>query len=291
MFELKDYQQRAKDAFRFYFKECLRIGNADTAFYEVTKTTMGQGVSYRPVKELPGLPYVCLRVPTGGGKTLIACHAVNVTVRDFLQSDQAMVLWLVPSNAIREQTIDALKDRKHAYRLELESSGQCLHVLDIQEALTVQPGTLSTGTTVVVSTIHAFRVEDTEGRKVYEDSGHLMGHFSNLTGVPPEVVSNLDRFENGAYVRSLANVLRMRRPIVIVDEAHNARTELSFEMLARFNPACILEFTATPDREHNPSNVLHTVSAYELKAAAMIKLPIHLESRPNWKELLADALA
>jgi len=92
-------------------------------------------------------------------------------------------------------------------------------------------------------------------------------------------------------VRSLANVLCMRRPVVIVDEAHNARTGLSFETLARFHPSCIIEFTATPDREKNPSNILHSVSAAELKTEHMIKMPIRLETRPDWKELLADAVA
>ena len=112
MLTLKDYQERAKTSLRLYFEECLRIGNADTAFYEVTKTTLGQGVGtpYRAVKELPGLPYVCLRLPTGGGKTLLACHAVNVAAKSFLQTDNAVVLWLVPSNAIREQTLRTLQD-------------------------------------------------------------------------------------------------------------------------------------------------------------------------------------
>jgi type III restriction enzyme len=86
-------------------------------------------------------------------------------------------------------------------------------------------------------------------------------------------------------------VLKLRRPIVIVDEAHNARTELSFATLARFNPACIVEFTATPDSQKNPSNVLYSVSAAELKAEDMIKMPILLETRPHWRELLADAIA
>jgi superfamily II DNA or RNA helicase len=65
---------------------------------------------------------------------------------------------------------------------------------------------------------------------------------------------------------SLANVLRLRRPFVVVDEAHNSRTELAFDMLARFRPSGVMELTATPDLERTPSNVLHSVSAAELKA-------------------------
>ena len=73
---------------------------------------------------------------------------------------------------------------------------------------------------------------------------------------------------------------------MIIDEAHNARTPLSFETLARFNPSCIIEFTATPDTDENPSNVLHSVSAAELKADSMIKLPIRsLRPAPTGKSL------
>jgi len=89
---------------------------------------------------------------------------------------------------------------------------------------------------------------------------------------------------------SLANVLRLRRPFVVVDEAHNSRTELAFDMLARFRPSGVMELTATPDLERTPSNVLHSVSAAELKAEEMIKLPVVLEAEPNWQQCLADAI-
>ncbi len=94
----------------------------------------------------------------------------------------------------------------------------------------------------------------------------------------------------GKPVESLANVIAMRRPIVIVDEAHNARTRLTFDTLANFSPSCIMEFTATPDVQVNPSNILYSVSAQELKAEEMIKLPIVVEGRPDWRELLQDAI-
>ncbi len=84
-------------------------------------------------------------------------------------------------------------------------------------------------TVIIVSTIQAFRVEDTEGRKVYEAAGQLKPLFEN---VPVEALKDIDRDSGGEVIPSLANVLRMRKPVVIVDEAHNARTSLSFETLA-----------------------------------------------------------
>jgi type III restriction enzyme len=161
--------------------------------------------------------------------------------------------------------------------------------MDLREALYVQRGLLDGETVVIVSTLAALRVENTEGRKIYESAGALQHHFSGLSDTQ---VALLERAGgNGVIPCSLANVLRLRRPVVIVDEAHNARTLLSFDTLARFNPSCILEFTATPDQEKNPSNVLYHVSAAELKAEGMIKLPIELRTREQWKEAVSAAVA
>ena len=245
---------------------------------------------YRSVPQLPGLPYVCLRVPTGGGKTVLACHSVSVALRDFLQQERGVVLWLVPTNTIKDQTLKALRDRQHPYRQVLDAilEGK-VTALDLAEALAVSRSTLEGETVIVVSTMAALRVENTEGRKVYEESGALMSHF---TGLSAEALADLDRIDGmDRPLYSLANVLKMRRPVVIVDEAHHLRTELSFETLARFSPACILEFTATPHTGDSPSNVLYQVSAAELKAEAMVKLPIRLQLSGDWTEAVAAAVA
>ena len=174
-FQLKEYQQNTLHALRDYYRACFQHGDADTAFYALTKRP------YHPVPELPGLPYVCLRLPTGAGKTFIAAHAAALTIREYLQADQSVVLWLVPSNAICEQTLNALKDRQHPYRSALDQALGNVTVMDISEALYLSRSTLDTSTAVIVSTIQAFRVDDTEGRKVYETSGALMDHFSHLS--------------------------------------------------------------------------------------------------------------
>ena len=123
---------------------------------------------------------------------------------------------------------------------------------------------------VIVATIQSFRVEDTTGRKVYDQNGAFAEHLLN---VPAERFADLLPGADGKPKPSLVNMLRLRRPIVIVDEAHNARTDLSFATLGNVMPSCIVEFTATPARMKHPSNVLHHVSAAELKAADMVKLP------------------
>ncbi len=277
---LKEYQERTLETLTEYYQKCLQYENANTAFYDLTQRP------YASVEGLPGMPYVCLRLPTGGGKTFVACHVVSITASELLKTESPIVLWLTPSNAIRDQTLKALKKPDHPYRDAFRSAGHNVEIRTVGDALHLQPHILNTKITIIVSTMQAFRVEDTEGRKVYEDSGALMGHFANLSD---DILSELES-DNGKPAYSLANLLCVKRPLVIVDEAHNARTPLSFETLARFNPSAIIEFTATPAMEENPSNVLYTVSAAELQAENMIKMPIQLETDPDWKRLLTAAI-
>ncbi|MBK5207325.1 MAG: restriction endonuclease subunit R, partial [Polaromonas sp.] len=196
----------------------------------------------------------------------------------------------MPSKTIRDQTVRGLKDLKHPLHAALREAGP-VTVLDLAEAKSITRAALDTSTVVIVATRQAFQVEDEESRKVYESSGALMHHFENLS--PAQRQTLLKDGVPGAEVVpcSLANVLRLRRPFVVVDEAHNSRTELAFDTLARFTPSGIMELTATPDMERTPSNVLHSVSASQLKAEQMIKLPVVLETEPNWQQCLADAIA
>ncbi|MBI4026195.1 MAG: DEAD/DEAH box helicase family protein [Verrucomicrobia bacterium] len=261
--------------------------DAEMAFLRVTKELWGQRCSYKPIAGFEkGMPYFCLRVPTGGGKTLIGGRCVPLVNRYLLQTEHSIILWLVPSNAIREQTWKAFCNRAHPYHAALAEAG-ALTVLNLEEAKALTRATLDTSTVVIVATKQAFSQQEMDKLKVYESSGALQHHFGDIT---PEQRTNLLTGPENTAPYSFANVLRLRRPFVVVDEAHNARTELSFETLARFRPSGILELTATPDLEKTPSNVLHSVSAAELKAEAMIKLPILLETEPDWQKALAYAI-
>jgi type III restriction enzyme len=140
---------------------------------------------------------------------------------------------------------------------------------------------------IIVSTIQTLRVTNTEGRRAYAHSENFEPHFSHI----PETVPGLDRSEDGRIKFSFVNLMAFHRPLVIVDEAHKAGTNLSFDMLAALRPACIVEFTATPNTDpHNGSNVLFRASAAEVKAAEMIKLPIILTEHPDWRAAIHDAI-
>jgi len=239
------------------------------------------------------MPYVCLRVPTGGGKTLIAAYAIGVATKQYLRVERSLVLWLAPTNTIVDQTLKALRDRRHPYRQAIDADfGGAVTVMSMDEALYVQPGVLASDTVVIVSTLQAIRVNDTEARKFYEANGHLMAHFSGLAARQVEEMKEAEAAAGGTLTPSLANLIRLHHPIVVMDEAHNARTPLSFDTFGRISPACIIELTATPDQSMPaPSNVLYHCSAAQLKADGMIKLPIKLKQREQWKEAVQAALA
>ncbi len=283
----KAYQNQLLASVEQYFRACGETRDARKAFHDTMYALWGEPGSYRPLPGFDaGMPYFCLRVPTGGGKTRLGARCVPLVNRYLLRNERSVILWLVPSNAIREQTIKAFRDREHTCHADLLEAGP-ITVLDLDEAKSLTRPTLDTSTVVIVATSQSFRQQDMEKLKVYESSGALQHHFDGLS---PEQRANLLPGPEGAMAYSFANVLRLRRPFIVVDEAHNARTELQFETLARFRPSGILELTATPDLTKTPSNVLHSVSAAELKAEAMIKLPILLETEPDWQKVLAYAI-
>lgn len=299
---LKDYQQESLDAIG-RFCDAVRQGVGTSARFPVHDAFRLQtGREFNGVPQMPGVPYVCLRVPTGGGKTLIAAHAVGVVAKHLGHQDRPLCLWVTPSTVIRDQTLRGLKDRNHPYRAALREGlgGVPVEVLTIEEALSASRAMLSSAAVIVVTTIQSYRIrndrgeEDESTRKVYEDNGYLMDHF---THTDPRLLDSVRDMDTGSLTFSLANVFRLRGPIVVMDEAHNARTRTSFDSLARFGPLAVLELTATPQQEHDPerekyaSNVLHAVSALQLKLAGMIKLPVELESRSDWLEVLSLTVA
>ena len=276
---LKSYQADALDWYEKFLKRCRESGLPRESYARTTEEWRDMALYYRPLHGLESVPYVCVRIPTGGGKTLVAGMAIERVNRSLLHDPYSLTLWLVPSEPIREQTLKALRDKSTLLCRSVSSALGEMTVLDIEEALRVTPHVLNGSNAIIVATMQAFKQEDTGRLSVYKQNGGLMEHFDGITD--PAVRGN------GSFV----DVLRMRKPFVIVDEAHNQGTPLAFETLARFEPCAILELTATPDRTWQPSNVLFSVSASVLHSEDMIKMPLTLVQRPNWLDALRDAIA
>ena len=294
MIQLKEYQHRVLDSLREFLSGCARTQEPTSAYSAVTAKVYGVAQEYRQLTDpaFSKMPYVCVRVPTGGGKTLLAAYTVGIALNRYLQVPRGVALWLVPNNIILDQTAAALRDPRHPYRRALEQACDGpVEVLTIDEALRMTRATVDGQTVVIVSTIQCFRTSEPEGRKVYDPGNGAMKE--HVDAIPVARFGDMELGPDQRPAPSLMNVLRYRRPMVIVDEAHNARTELSFAALAAVKPSCVIEFTATPDTRQNPSNVLHRVSAAELKAEQMVKLPLQVLTRPpsQREQLLAEAIA
>ncbi|MEP0520387.1 MAG: DEAD/DEAH box helicase family protein [Hyphomicrobiales bacterium] len=291
--KLKKYQKQTIETLAEYLKDA-RVRGPKEAFEQITtekeqtRRLRGRSGTYSPIKNLESVPYICLRLPTGGGKTLLAAYSIGLA-RDFwLERQYPVVLWLVPSDIIRRQTVEALKDTLHPYRQELDDTFEGrVRVFDIADFTQVTPQDLRSHLCVFVGTIQTLKVSNTKGRKVYQDNEYLEPHFSTVPSNTPGLERNDEGARKGNIRNSFANLLHLHHPIVIVDEAHSAVTSLSFEMQQRINPAAIIEFTATPkDR----SNILHSVTAQELKDEHMIKMPVVLEEHKGWQSAINGAI-
>lgn len=297
--KLKKYQQNAMNSVSRYFSNCLQ-SDAATAFNSIQPD-----FDYKIPSEhsaLKNIPYVCVRIPTGGGKTLLAAHSIAQVAQDYLQQDFPITLWLVPSKTIKTQTTEALKNPNHPYRQALDKAfNREVLVIESEQFELIRPQHLNNKAIVVVSTIQNFRVDNQDGRKIYSFNENLTAHFERI---PDVVKTSLDRVtdndlqDNGLQIKhlgkikcSFANLLKAYRPFIIVDEAHNARTRLTFDVLANLLPSAILEFTATPNQElAYSSNILYHVSAGALKDEEMIKLPILLREHKTWQNAVDSAV-
>ncbi len=303
MFKLKSYQQRAVECLEAFLLRCQTMETVESAYEETLKEQSLPALVYKEYG-FEQVPYVCLRIPTGGGKTILGSYAVDIVARKYLNTDSPIALWLVPTNTIRLQTVEALKTPGHPYRAKLDAAfNRQVLVLDISEVNQIRQQDIGNKTIVIVSTLANLRVTDTAGRKVYAYHEDFEPHFSKIPANHPsmdmlERVCEDDVKENGLTNKdvgkikySFANLLALYRPLVIVDEAHNARTSLTFDTLRRVHPKAVIELTATPNTSNtNGSNVLFHVSASELKAEEMIKLPIVLTEHQNWQDAIQDSV-
>lgn len=273
--KLKQYQQNSVDTLDTFLDEMKRVG-PKYAFMGVTDAPYNSN-------RFGEVSNVCVKVPTGGGKTLIACNMVESIITKALEHkmEHGIVLWFTPSEAIKTQTIQKLKDRNDWHRQVLdEAFSNNVRVFSNEEALSIRHADTEDNICIVVASLDAFRKEKTlqNKYKVYKENGALLEHFQNI----PEH-DYLERDTEDTIITSLANVIRLSNPLVVIDEGHKTTSKLSVDFIADLNPSFIIEFTATP---REGSNILVNVHASELKREEMVKIPIVLESAPQWQNAI-----
>lgn len=265
----------------------------------------GLAASPDPWRELKdgaerSIPHVCLKLPTGGGKTLIAAHGVDRILVSHFRRTTGFVLWIVPSEAIYRQTRAQLADRAHPIRQTLDrASGGRVKILEKLDGFT--KADVEHKLCVLLLMLQSAGRQTKESLKVFRDSGHYISFFPQddpparaalLKAAPNLELADLAEgcFGGGWIKQSLGNTLRLIRPVIVLDEGHRAYSATARGTLAGLNPRFLLELSATPDR--GLSNILVNVSGRALKDEEMIKLPIRVEvgRKLNWHDTLQNAL-
>ena len=291
---LKEYQQEALDAFDRYltelkaqYAECVRlagIGETDPGVLDFPRKTWNalkkrgelphvknqygkfETPQYTPrldARKQP-VPHICFRTPTGGGKTLLGAAAL-----ERLHPQTGIVLWIVPSEAAFRQIWRSLATCLHPChqalarasggRMKLFRKGDPISRLDVVNHLCLLPMMLQ-----------AFdRQEAGSPLKIFRDSSKYPGFFPVADDAPANQKMirehpDLHMHDSGNFSpigsirRSLFNVLKISRPIVILDEAHHARSAMHRKRLCDLNPRIMIELSATPTSD--TSNILADMS-------------------------------
>lgn len=281
--ELKPYQKQVVEDIALFLQALQKVRTPKEAFYNFwtahprTPLSPFPGSAVEPYKNnVPNVPHICVKVPTAGGKTFIACNALKKIFDAFSPQKTKAVVWLVPSITILEQTIKSLKDPHHHYRQKINvhfgSRVEVFSKSDLLQGVGFNASSVLEQLNIFVLSFDSIRTANKEGRKVYEENSALQS-FEVLLEEEQTV--------------SLMNVIQHLNPVVVVDESHNAETDLSVDMLKSFHPCFILDLTATPRKN---SNIISFIDALELKRENMVKLPVIVYNYPNKTDLVNAAL-
>ncbi|HTB85346.1 MAG TPA: DEAD/DEAH box helicase family protein [Candidatus Sulfotelmatobacter sp.] len=244
------------------------------------------------------LPNFCLKIPTGGGKTLLAVKTIDLVQSLYLKRQTGLVVWIVPTSQIYLQTLNALKDRDHPYRQQLDiiSAGR---TLILEKTDTFTPQDMEDRLAVLMLMLPSASRANEESLKMFQDAGAFQAFF------PPDEdraahekllkrIPNLTTFESedafgGKQVKtSLGNTIRLLEPLIILDEGHKAYSENAQRTLRNLNPCMIVELSATPPKE---ANKLVVISGDELHKEEMIKLDLHVTNKSSsWQDTMRAAM-
>ena len=286
--ELNNYQKQVMRDLSAYLN-CVNNGtNLYSAWREYWfSKDIGVGLGGVPTysNSIEGVPHICMKVPTGGGKTFMACASVRRIFDALPRNRLKVVVWLVPSDSILSQTIRNLSDVNHPYRQRLDQdfAGRVgVYTKDmLLNGQNFSPDTVREMLTVCIMSYSSLRINsrNRDVRKVYQENGNLFRFAEYFKDDSALLADTPDT--------ALIQVLRHLEPVVIVDESHNAGSDLSTEMLNNLNPSFVLDLTATPRRN---SNIISYVDARELKKEHMVKLPLVVYNRVSRQTVIQDAI-
>lgn len=292
--ELKSYQQQVITDLELFLEYLQRHNNPATAFKQYWEDKIGPYelkldgtysgmVPYK--NNITNVPHIAIKVPTAGGKTFIACNAINSIFSTYDSSRPKAVVWLVPWSNLLHQTALNLSDASHPYRQKLNTlfnhSVEVYEKENLLQGANFNPTSVSEQLNIFVFNFSSLRINSKkkDDRKIYQQNGALEA-FRDTVVEQDLILPDTDE-------SALINIIRSLNPLVIVDESHNAESDLSIEMLQNLNPSFVLDLTATPKKN---SNVISYVNAVELKKEHMVKLPVIVYNHNRKEDVINSAL-
>ena len=284
--ELKNYQKQVIADLQQYLTCLDETESAEKAynkFWEDKGCTVGMNGLPVYRNEIHHTPHICFKVPTGGGKTFLAAASIKPILDHMPYTKAKVVVWLVPSDAILEQTTKNLQNPNHPYHQKLAADfGGKLNIYTKQQILNAQnfnPSAVSDQLSIIILSYDSLRSKTKENRKLFQENGGL-AQFPAYYRSPETLIEGVD--ETAAI-----QVINQLSPVVVVDESHHATTDLSVEMLKNLNPSFILDLTATPKTN---SNIISYVDAAKLKREKMVKLPVIVYNRKSKEDVVYTAV-
>lgn len=289
--ELINYQKQVISNLEEYLTYYQKEKSVSVAFNKYWEDKIGPynplaNEGMRPYKQtIKNAAQICLKVPTAGGKTFIAINALKSIFNSYNSRQPKAVVWLVPWTNLLEQTKEAFINPIHPYHQQLNNIFENkVKVYDKEQLLqgaNFNPSNIYDQTNIFIFNFSSIRInnQNKEDRKIYKENGQL-DVFSILYEDDKHILEGSDK-------SSLINIIRWLNPVVVIDESHNAESELSIEMLNNLNPSFILELTATPKES---SNIISFVNAFELKKENMVKLPVIIYNHNDKNDVISSAL-
>lgn len=245
-------------------------------------------------------PRINLKIPTGGGKTVLAVEAIKEYQSVFAQKKTGLIVWIVPKEIIYKQTVNHLRDKSHPYRQLLDQASGGRTVI-AEKGHTISKQDVEENLVILFLMAQSTSRSTNESLRVFKDSGGFDSffpednrydlHYKWLKEVP-----NLDAMwsngEQAQLITSLGNAVRVSKPFIIIDEFHKVFTKLSKDTIDSLNPEMILGLSATPKQGMNN---LCTVTGLELKDEEMVKLDLHIippvgNVENDWKAMLQNIM-
>lgn len=304
---LKEYQERIMREVHGYLRLLdaeRKAGRGRYASQEAWRLSRVPG-TYTPDENGLGedLPRLCVKVPTGGGKTLLATQMLGSVMNTILsdRNGAGLVLWVVPSSQIYRDTLRALKERGGFLRTMLEHAvSRKIELWEKTNIMRLTPSQLKSCLNIMVLQLASTNRETKDQLKFFKDSGgNITLHFpaEDDPAAHAELKKrfpNLDMIEDDPQrgrclvKTSIGNLVKLCRPAVVLDEGHKATSELAQKTLREFNSSIVLELSATPRKG---ANIISRASGDELLKEEMIKLPLNIavSGAKDWKDLLTRA--